>query len=214
MKKLKKFIYKNIKPIIISLLVIGLFIFTSWFSHRYAIEISGLALTGFYGEIIYVLLSFFGTLIAGVSSTPLIPLALAMWGVKTTVFLTAIGWTTGSLVAFLLARRYGEELVCRLVNVCDLEDYKHRIKSRGLFWKLFLARVFLPVDILSYAVGLFTKMPWPSFVLATFLGSAFFTLLAVYVSNLSVLIQVLLGVIMIFIFFVWAQKFIKNSFNK
>lgn len=213
MKKVKKFVFKNIKSIIISVLVIGLFIFASWLSRYYSSELATFNFGGVYGEIFYVLLSSLGALAAGISSTPLIPLALAIWGVKLTVVMTAVGWTLGSLAAFFLARRYGEKLVCRLINACDLEIYKRKIKSRGLFWKLLLARIFLPVDILSYAIGLFTKMSWFSFSLATFIGSAIFALLAIYISVLPVLIQVFLGAIAILIFFVWIQDIIKNIFK-
>ena len=213
MKKIQKFIYKNIKAILISVLVIGLFILASWLSHRYAPELSQLTLTGVYGELAYVLISLFGALVAGISSTPLIPLALAIWGAETTVVMTAVGWTLGSLAAFLLSRRFGEKLVCRIVNVCDLEDYQHRISSKGLFWKLLLARIFLPVDLLSYAIGLFTKMNIFSFITATFIGSAVFTVLAVYAAELSVPVQIFLGLAVILIFFVWAQKFIKKTFS-
>jgi uncharacterized membrane protein YdjX (TVP38/TMEM64 family) len=214
MRKVKQFIYKNIKSIMISVLVIGLFILASWISHIYVDELSKSTLSGVYGKLGYVILSIFGALLAGISSTPLIPLALAIWGVGSTIFLTAIGWTIGSLGAFLLARRFGKKLVCRLVNVCDLEDYKSRIKTKGLFFKLLIARIFLPVDILSYAIGLFTKMSWISFTISTFIGSALFAVLAVYASELSVISQILIGALVIIVFFVWAQKIIKTVFNK
>ena len=213
MKKIQKFIYKNIKSILISVFVIGFFILASWLSHRYALELSQLTLTGVYGELAYVLISIFGALAAGISSTPLIPLALAIWGEGATIVMTATGWTLGSLLAFLLSRRFGEKLVCRIVNVCDLEDYKDRINSKGLFWKLLLARIFLPVDLLSYAIGLFTKMHWLNFLVATFLGSTLFTILAIYASELSIVTQIFLGIVFLLIFFIWAQKFIKKTFN-
>jgi uncharacterized membrane protein YdjX (TVP38/TMEM64 family) len=38
------------------------------------------------------------------------------------------------------------------------------------FWSVVLLRLIVPMDVISYMLGLFTEMTWPSYVLATALG--------------------------------------------
>lgn len=213
--KLKKYVFKNIKAIMLAILALSLFVFSSWLSHRYALELRQSAFSrNIWGELAYFAVSVVSIIIAGLSASPLIPLAYALWGAAKTILFTSLGWSIGSAIAFLLARRYGEKLVCRLVNVCDFEDYKNNINPRGLFFQLMLARIFLPVDILSYAVGLFTNMPLWKFVSATWIGSAIFTWLAIYASELPVWVQVMAGIAVLLVFFAWLQRIIKSIILK
>lgn len=207
---MKKFIYKNIKSILVAIVVISLFIFFSWLSRQYAEELAASpAASNIIGPFGYFVIAIISVVIAGLSASPLIPLAGVLWGPVATVLLTSFGWTTGSMIAFVLARKYGEKFVCRIVNKCDFDDYRDRVKTKGLFWQLLIARIFLPVDIISYVVGLFTKMAYLPFFFSTLIGSALFTVGALYISDLPVLYQVLLGFLLLFIFFYKIQGFIK-----
>lgn len=207
---MKKFIYENLKSILIAAIVITLFIFFSWFSHQFADDLSNSPVSkSALGPLGYFLLSIVSVVVAGLSASPLIPLANALWGSVYTVLLTSLGWTTGSMIAFWLARTYGERLVCRIVNKCDFDDYRENIRTRGLFWQLLVARIFLPVDIISYAVGLFTRMPWLPFLVSTLIGSTLFTVVALFVSDLPVIYQLMLGILFITVFFYKFQDFIK-----
>jgi uncharacterized membrane protein YdjX (TVP38/TMEM64 family) len=214
-KRIRKFIYKNIKSIFLAIIVIALFIFTSWLSHNYSTELASSAFSdNVYGEFLYFLISVFSVVIAGISASPLIPLANVIWGPAITLTLTAIGWTIGSMIAFWLSRRFGEKLVCRIVNKCDFEDYRNNIGTKNLFWQLLLARIFLPVDVLSYVIGLFTKMNWFLFFLSTLIGSFLFTILAIVASSFDVVYQIIFGIIFLIIFFYRLQKLIKSVIVK
>jgi uncharacterized membrane protein YdjX (TVP38/TMEM64 family) len=214
-KRIRNFIFKNLKSILLALVVIALFIASSWYSNSYAEAISASAFSSsVYAELAYFLVSILSIVIADISASPLIPLAYALWGAMITAVLTALGWTIGSVIAFWLARRFGEPLVCRLVNKCDFEDYKNNFNNNNLFWQLLLARIFLPVDVLSYAVGLFTKMKYLPFALSTLIGSFIFTFLAIYASTFDVIYQVVFGIIFLLIFFYRLKKLVRSIMVK
>jgi uncharacterized membrane protein YdjX (TVP38/TMEM64 family) len=165
-----------------------------------------------FGPAVYFSVKVIDVVFAGFSSSPLIPLARALWGTAAAVALTSLGWTAGSLISFFLARRYGEKFVCRVINKCDLDDYKDSIKTKGLFWRLTLARVILPVDIVSYAVGLFSRMKWWSFAVSTFIGSAMFTILAIFASGFNLVFQAIAGLVLIGLLALWFRRSSDKSF--
>ena len=41
---------------------------------------------------------------------------------------------------------------------------------KDLFWSIVVLRMFMPMDVISYVLGLFTDMSWPSYAIATALG--------------------------------------------
>ncbi|MDX9914120.1 MAG: VTT domain-containing protein [Candidatus Moranbacteria bacterium] len=211
---MKQFLQNNIRPIALATIVISFFILSSWVSREYeSILTESTFAKGFFGPLAYFILKVVDVIFAGFSSSPFIPLAKALWGTTATVLLSSAGWTTGSLIAFLLARRYGEKFVCRVINKCDLMNYDGRIKVKGLFWRLTLARVILPVDLVSYAIGLFSRMPWWSFALSTFIGSALFTYVAIFAAGLTVASQALSGLVLLGFLVLWLKKSHWSIFN-
>jgi uncharacterized membrane protein YdjX (TVP38/TMEM64 family) len=41
---------------------------------------------------------------------------------------------------------------------------------KDLFWSIVVLRTFMPMDVISYVLGLFTNMTWSSYAIATALG--------------------------------------------
>jgi len=182
----------------ITIILIILFIAASYFSHRYSETLSEDALLkGENGIILYIIIVAAGVLIAAVSTLPLLPIAVSLWGPDLAAIYTIIGWSGGSLLALGIARRYGQKLVCRFIDRRDIEKYREELPKKNIFWPLVLARIFLPVDIISYAVGLFTKMHWGLFFLATVLGTSIFSFFFAYASELPIIIQLAAGSILL-----------------
>lgn len=143
--------------------------------------VSGSALlTGPWGMAGYVAIAVLATVVAPFTALPLMPLAAALWGPLITALLTIAGWTLGSVLAFLLARTYGRPLVERVIPLERAEALSERLVGADPFWRLVLLRVVVPVDILSYAVGLFVPMPLGRYTLATILGITPFALIFAY----------------------------------
>jgi uncharacterized membrane protein YdjX (TVP38/TMEM64 family) len=122
-----------------------------------------------WGFFLYILLNILDALIAPGATLPLIPVAVHVWGRVIAALITTIGWTAGSLIAFLIARRWGYPIVRKITSIERLRGMKRYIPE-DLFWSIVLLRLVLPMDLISYAVGLFTDIRGSKYMAATALG--------------------------------------------
>lgn len=79
-----------------------------------------------------------------------------VWG----LLYSYIGISLGSILAFLISKRYGLPIVRKLVNPVKLEKYLTWLEKGNAFDKLFAIAILIPVvpdDLLCYIAGL-TKM--------------------------------------------------------
>jgi uncharacterized membrane protein YdjX (TVP38/TMEM64 family) len=187
-------IYKRRRELILLVLAVAGFIVVSWLSRRYApFLLAAEPFTGWIGRLVYVGAMAAAIVVAPVETFPLLPLAVTLWGPAATFALSIAGWSIGSLAAFLLARRFGERLVYRFVDRRHVEELRGKLDGRRLFWLIAFARFVLPVDVVSYAAGMFTKMPWYEYLAATIIGIVPFALLFSYAASYSVLVQLAVG---------------------
>jgi len=121
------------------------------------------------GVSIYLLLNVLDAVIAPGATLPLIPIAAHAWGHVLAALITTAGWTTGSLFAFYIARRWGTPIVKKITSMERVKRLKPYIPD-NLFWSVVLLRLVMPMDVISYVLGLFTDMSWASYALATALG--------------------------------------------
>ena len=83
-----------------------------------------------------------------------------------------LGICAGSFAAFLLARKYGRDLVCSITGKKAYEKYSHWLNGGKKFDVLFAAAIFFPFapdDLLCYLAGL-TKMTSRRFLVIILLG--------------------------------------------
>jgi uncharacterized membrane protein YdjX (TVP38/TMEM64 family) len=121
------------------------------------------------GVIAYITLNILDAVIAPGATLPLIPIAARTWGRVPAALVTTIGWTAGSLVAFYIARRWGAPIVKKLTSMERVKRLRPYVPKHP-FWSVVLLRLVVPMDVISYVLGLFTEMTWPSYALATALG--------------------------------------------
>ncbi|SRR6266545_6808003 len=130
----------------------------------------------FWGLFLYLFLNLIDAVVAPGATLPLIPVAVQAWGRVFAATATTAGWTAGSLIAFLIARRWGAPIVRKLTSMQRVREMARYIPE-NLFWSIVLVRLVLPMDVISYVLGLFTRIGvWP-YAIATALGltpSAFF----------------------------------------
>lgn len=154
--------------------------------------------TGGLGMFIYVaLVTLNAIIIAPVGIIPFIPLATGIWGMIPTALFNIVGWTIGSGIAFLLARIFGSSLIARLVGTKNLSKIELFLPQRRLFWDVVLLRIVLPVDFLSYALGLFSTMRFSSYMIATLIGVAPFSFIFSYAAILRSEYQLVVGAVII-----------------
>ena len=121
------------------------------------------------GVVVYIILNILDAVIAPGATLPLIPIAARAWGRVPAALVTTAGWTAGSLVAFYIARRWGSPIVKKLTSMERVKRLQPYV-PKNPFWSVVLLRLVVPMDVISYVLGLFTEMTWPSYGLATALG--------------------------------------------
>jgi uncharacterized membrane protein YdjX (TVP38/TMEM64 family) len=122
-----------------------------------------------WGLLLYLTLNIVDAVAAPGVTLPLIPVAVRVWGHVPAALATTVGWTTGSLVAFLIARRWGYPVVRKITSIDRIRAMRRYIPE-DLFWSIVLVRLVLPMDVISYVLGLFTDIRWATYVGATALG--------------------------------------------
>jgi len=160
----------------------------------------------------YVLITLLATVFAPVSTVPLIPIAAQAWGWVTAGILSIIGWVIGSMIAFVLARRYGARLVGRIVPLQKIQKFEAKLSSRNQFWTVVLLRLTVPVDVLSYAIGLFSTMPAKSYLLATTIGVIPFAFIFAYTGTLPPGLQIIVVVeiVLLIILIYYLQRWFRS----
>ncbi len=164
---------------------------------------------GKFGFLLYILVTVAAIVAAPLTSIPLIPLVVQVWGVFLTGIFSIVGWTLGSLAAFWVARRFGTAAVSKVESLERIRAVAGRVPEKKMFWYLLFLRMTIPVDILSYALGLFTDISWRMFFATTLIGVIPVTFLLAYVGSLPVILQapiVVAGVISIIALFLYHAR--------
>ena len=132
--------------------------------------------TGF----IYFLIVLVTTIFAPFAGLPLAPAVSIVVGPFLTSVYGVLGWTAGAIIAFLIARHLARPLLCRIIDVKKAEIYETYIPEKHIFLWLVFLRVVIPIDILSYAIGLTKRVRFPVYVISTFIGVIPFSFIWTY----------------------------------
>ena len=143
------------------------------------------------GMSVYVLITIVAIVIAPISTLPLLPIASNLWGWVTAAVLSIIGWTIGSLIAFILARKYGVSLISKFISIEKINKFEKMVPKENFFWGVVFLRMVVPVDILSYALGLFSKIKTKSYFFATLIGVTPFAFVFAYAGKMPFVYQIL-----------------------
>lgn len=190
------------------IVLVFLFVLASVFADKYQTQMQALVSDdSVIGMGAYVLLTIFAVVIAPVSTLPLLPLASGMWGWVVAGVLSIVGWTIGGQIAFLLARRFGKPFLRKVISLEKLEKYEKRVPEENIFWTVVFLRMAVPVDVLSYALGLFSRMKSVPYFFATLIGVAPFALVFAYAGTLPFLYQMeALGLALFIMFLTFLKK--------
>lgn len=85
------------------------------------------------------------------------------------------GMCIGSILAFLIARRFGTGFVKKVISEKNYEKYIRWLEKGNKFEMFFAAAIFLPAapdDVLCFIAGL-TRMTWQKFTAIILLGKPF-----------------------------------------
>lgn len=188
----------RLKSFIELLIIIILFVFFSYLVQKNLDSIKNIIGNQF-GMLFYILITIIAIVIAPISTMPLLPIASNLWGVFSAAILSIIGWTVGAYIAFIIARTYGIPIVKQFIPIEKINKLEKMVPRENIFWSVVFLRMVIPVDILSYALGLFSKMKTKNYVLATLIGVSPFAFIFAYLGKLPFYYQILAILIAIII---------------
>ncbi len=181
---------------IVGFVIVGaLFLLASYVAMQYADELAQSdVLAGAWGKTQYVLITIFAVVVAPVSTLPLVPVATTLWGPFASALLSMLGWCLGACIAYELARGVLRPFLSRHINLTRAERMAHVLLGKhGLsqFGILLLLRASMPVDALSYAIGLLVPMKRSVYYGATIIGIAPFSFIYAYAAGMPLPYQLL-----------------------
>jgi uncharacterized membrane protein YdjX (TVP38/TMEM64 family) len=190
-------------------LLITFFILAVFVSVTYQEEIAQYLDFGYWGMFIYVSLATISTVVAPVNTLPLIPVATALWGGFISALLSITAWTLGAIIAFIIARKLGKPFIEKHYNLEKISRYEKLLGEEYVFWNIVALRIMIPVDILSYAIGLFTSVKLSTYSLATLIGVSPFAFLLAYSATFPFQLQIGVGALILLAIYLGYRK-IKN----
>ncbi|QQR65420.1 TVP38/TMEM64 family protein [Candidatus Kaiserbacteria bacterium] len=159
------------------------------------------------GIVAYTLVAVLTTVIAPLNSIPLMPIATNIWGPIITALASIVGWLIGALIAFGISRKYGRGLVEKIFSREKVDAFEKRVPQQNLFWSIVFLRMAVPVDMLSYILGLFSTISWTTYTFATLIGITPFAFVLAYTGMLPFRYQVMgMAVALIALFTLYKRK--------
>lgn len=180
-----------------SVIALGvLFAASSYYAERYTDVISAfVSRGGVLAMVGYVFIVIVAVVVAPITSVPLVPVAAHVWGVPVAAFLSTVGAVAGAMIAFGIARKFGILIVKKIINENRLTRIQKLIPNHHIFWWVLVLRIVTPVDALSYAIGIFTKIKWKQYLLATTFGIIPFEIFYAYAGTLTLRQQLVMAAI-------------------
>ncbi len=106
------------------------------------------------GPLGFVLLAALSAMLAFVSSTALVPLAVFNWGRWATMLLLWLGWMLGGVCAYAIGRWLGAPLLRARRRTSRLAAWQQRVSTATGFPEMLLLQLVLPSELPGYLSGL------------------------------------------------------------
>lgn len=197
---------KVVGVLIILLLFIGADILTDTYTEELTTFIQRY---GTEGEILFIALAMMAVVIPVWSNIFLLPFGTMTWGPFLTALFCITGWFFGSVVSFYIARTYKEWLLTKYTSLRKYEFIDSLIPKEHVSLSLIFLRMTMPVDILSYGLGLFSKrITWEQNAITTLIGITPFAFMFSYIGVFKTFTQIAIFVVTfsLFTLFVYIRK--------
>ena len=200
---MKTSIKLKFSAILAFLLIIIVFVSLSYFVQTKFEFFENLIADDFLGMIVYILLNIISVVFAPVTVLPLVVVATGLWGWVVAGVITILGWSIGAILAFLIARKFGVPLIKKFISLEKIYKLEEKFSIGNSFWSVLLLRMIIPVDILSYGLGLFSKIKLLPYAFATIIGITPFAFFFAYLGIVPFIYQIFLGLTVLIIFITW-----------
>ncbi|MEZ5659169.1 MAG: hypothetical protein R3E83_11745 [Burkholderiaceae bacterium] len=186
--------------------VVALFALAIWLTRHYESAVhdilAGHALAGI---ALFFLTSVIAVLAPMASNLALVPAFVLVWGPWWTALVLLAGWIVGAALSFSLGRRARALILRHFPSARRHAGIDRLIHPRHRMASLILLRMTFPVDVLSYALGLFSaRTTVLENALSTAVGAAPFALLFSILPALSGTTQLVVFVVSALLFVAYA----------
>lgn len=159
-----------INPAINIIIIIGIFIFLTYIIQTNMSFFKTYFDLGLFGMLIFFIILILSIVVVPIAAFPLFPLASSLWGWVITGTLGVIGFTLGSVISFVIARKYGVDLVKKFLPIEKIYKLEKKIPKEHLFWTVVFFTMVVAMDGIGYILGLLSKMSLRDYTLATIIG--------------------------------------------
>lgn len=152
------------------------------------------------GIVVFILFEVVSIVIAPITSIPLIPIASMTYGVFLTSIFNIVGGIIGSMIDFWIGRSFGKRFAARFVSIEQAESAIQAISKKNKFLTMIILRMIAPPDVLSYGLGIFTKIGYGFFIITMIIGIVPGSVYIAFLGSLPILYQLagwILGAIII-----------------
>ena len=149
--------------------------------------------------VFYVFILIVSAVFAPIDMIFLMPIASAVWGWFLAAVLSLLGWTLGSSVVFVLSRKYGVPLIRKIISLKEIYRYEQLMPKENLFLGVVFLRIAIPIDLISYAIGIFTNMKFIPYFFATLIGFLPLAFFLAYIGTLPIYMQIIGFIIFLFV---------------
>jgi uncharacterized membrane protein YdjX (TVP38/TMEM64 family) len=169
------------------ILVVVLFLLFSAFCQQLFLGYIG-AISGFFGAhgiagiFIFIVVSFFSSILSPLSSLPLIPSAVIVWEKFFTLIFLMIGWFFGAWVGYFIGKYASEKFLSRYWNFKEIDRYKEKISPGAQFGLVLFFRFAIPSEITGITLGII-RYHLGKYLIAVFLTELPFAFASVYLSG-------------------------------
>jgi len=211
------------RKIIFGLIVVALIILGLFWLQKQTLQIDVEKLKSFIlsfgalGSVIFILFSVFSVVFSPLTAFPFWLASLALFGFWSTFFYILISNSLGSVINFLIAKRFGRPLVAKFVGQKSVKKIDEFSEVMGLK-VLFIARLFggAATDYISYAAGL-TSMKFKPYLWISLFVPIPMTFLNVYLIDQALMLKTvyiaflgILGYILAMLFPILVYKKVKK----
>ncbi len=112
------------------------------------------------------------------TSTPLVPIAIVLWGHTITFILLLGGWMLGAMIAYAIGTM-ATRFLRRFKFFSTVQTYREKLAGGNEFLLMLLFALAVPAEIVSYTLGIVRYSFW-RFICVQLVANAPFALLALY----------------------------------
>lgn len=201
------------KEVIGGIAVALLFLLGSYGSERFSDVLQKtIGEGGFWGMLFYVFSISTIALVPLATTLPFVPVAVTVWGKVIASILTLFAWLISASIAFFAARNFGRKMITRWIPMEHIRNFHNLVPKENLMTAVFLFGLFgAPTDLLSYVIGLFTKLEYRHFITTFILGLIPFVIFLTYTATLSFVYQTYIAGCMVFVWLFFYAKLKSNS---